>query len=381
MIYLDNASTTKPCAEAIEAVTNVLSNTFGNPSSLHRLGVEAEKVVTEARKSLAAALVCEPDCIYFTSGATESNNTAILGVATNYGKRRKKIITTTIEHPSVAETVTRLENQGFEVVRIAPDEQGEITPEAILSQVDDKTCLVTCMLVNNENGYILPVRKVFSEIKRNYPEVITHCDAVQGFMKVPFKAKLLGADIISVSGHKINGPKGIGALYIKKGVRVSPLITGGGQERKQRSGTESVPLIAGFGASVRKRMSDLTDRFEYCETVKAYFLERIQENKNIVSLCPQNSSPYIISIAVPGVKSETMLHFLESKDIFVSSGSACSKGAKSKVMAQFNTADKYLDFVLRLSISHETTTKDIDEVIEAINQGCQSLIHVNIMSL
>lgn len=376
MIYLDNASTTKPCKEAIDAITAALTDNFGNPSSLHKLGVQAEKIITKARKTIAAAIVCDPECVYFTSGATESNNLAINGIAESYGKRKNKIVTTAVEHPSVSETISKLESKGFEVVRIFPDSKGEITADEIVSAVDENTCLVSCMLVNNETGTILPVKKAFSQIKRNYPKVITHCDAVQAFMKIPIKARQLNADLISLSGHKINGPKGIGAIYINKSVRVVPQITGGGQERKQRSGTESVPLIAGFGASVKKHMQNITSRYEYVQGIKSYLLEKVADSKDITALSSEDASPYIIVLAVDNIKSETMLHYLESREIYVSSGSACSKGAKSKVLKAFNVAEKYLDSVLRISINEETTQEDIDILIETIKEGSKNLIHI-----
>ncbi len=373
MIYLDNAATTKPCVEAISAVTDTLTNTFGNPSSLHKLGIEAEKVVTNARRIIASALVADPDCVYFTSGATESNNLAINGIIENYGKRRKKIIISATEHPSVAEPIKRLEEIGFEVVRIMPNPNGEIEYESIISQLDDRTCMVSCMLVNNETGAIFPVKRAFTYIKRNYPEIITHCDAVQAFLKIPFKANQLFADVISISSHKVYGPKGVGAIYVKKGIRLAPQINGGGQERKMRSGTESVPLIAGFAAAVETKMQSVSQRLDNAEAKRKYLIELLDVLKGVTVLSRPDSSPYIVTIAVEGIKSETMLHFLESRDIYVSSGSACSKGKKSEVLRAFNVSNKLLDYALRISFSDDTTTKDIDTLIEAISDGQASL--------
>ncbi len=369
MIYLDNAATTKPSEQSVSAIMNILSNNFGNPSSLHRLGVEAEREVTKARKIIAAALVADPECVYFTSGATESNNLAINGIAENYGKRRKKIITTAIEHPSITEPIKCLEELGFEVVRIQPDPNGEIEYESIISQVDDRTCMVSCMLVNNETGAVLPIKKAFTYIKRNFPEVITHCDAVQAFMKIPFKANQLFADVISISAHKINGPKGVGAIYIKKGIRIAPQMNGGGQEKKIRSGTESVPLIAGFGAAVEEKIQTVSQRLDYVQELKSYFLEVVDVLKGITIISSPDASPYIVNFAVEGIKSETMLHYLESRDIFVSSGSACSKGKKSEVLKAFNVNEKLLDFSIRISFSDKNTKEEIDALIEAIADG------------
>lgn len=373
MIYLDNAATTKPSEQSVSAIMNVLINNFGNPSSLHRLGVEAEREVTKARKIIAAALVADPECVYFTSGATESNNLAINGIAENYGKRRKKIITTAIEHPSIAEPVKRLEEFGFEVVRIQPDPNGEVEYESIISQVDNRTCMVSCMLVNNETGAVLPIKKAFTYIKRNFPEVITHCDAVQAFMKISFKANQLFADVISISAHKINGPKGVGAIYIKKGIRVAPQMNGGGQEKKIRSGTESVPLIAGFGAAVEEKIQTVSQRLDYVQGLKSYFLNVVDVLKGITIISSPDASPYIVNFAVEGIKSETMLHYLESRDIFVSSGSACSKGKKSEVLKAFNVNEKLLDFSIRISFSEKNTKEEIDALIEAIADGQATL--------
>ena len=371
MIYFDNAATTAPCLETCHAVALGLKN-FGNPSSLHSLGLDSEKLVTKARKSIADSLGCDEGEIYFTSGATESNNTAIFGAAKKFGKRKKKIVTTAIEHPSVAEPCGVLEEQGFEVVRISPDVNGEISAKDIVSAVDDDTFLVSIMLVNNENGCVLPVEKAFSIIKKRYPDVITHCDCVQAFMKIPVKVKKLNADIISLSGHKIHGPKGVGALYIKRGVKIPSLVYGGGQEKNFRSGTESVPLICGFGAAVQKLENTLDKRFEYVKSLQEYLFEKCEMNGIHIN-SSENSSPYVNSIAVENLKSEVLLHFLEQKDIYVSSGSACSKGKKSNVLKSFGVKDKYLDSTIRISFCADNTKEEIDKLVEEIENARKSL--------
>ncbi len=368
MIYFDNASTTRPCCEAVAAVTGALNDNFGNPSSLHRLGVEAEKAVSAARKVISSALFCEEDNVYFTSGATESNNLAVTGTAESYGKRKKRVVIGGGEHPSVAAPAQRLEKLGFEVVRVSPERLSEA--------VDENTCLVSCMLVNNETGMIFPVEKEFAAIKRKHPEIVTHCDAVQAFLKIPFKVKALNADIVSVSGHKVYGPKGIGAVYIKKGIRPSPLIVGGGQERAVRSGTESVPLISGFGAAAKRYMGDIPKRFEYVSGLKKHLVDALSSASDTVVISPDNSSPYIVSVAVLGYKSEIMLHFLEDKGIYVSSGSACSKGKKSSVLKELGADEKLLDFILRISFSHENTTDEIDSFISALKMGQSELLKI-----
>ena len=276
MIYFDNAATTKPCEESIKAVRGALQTNWYNPSSLHGLGLKAEQTVSLSREIIAKALDTDSECIYFTSGATESNNLAIFSTAKTLGRHKKKIVTTKIEHPSVLQPIRYLEVNGFEIVYITPNKSGEINPADIVSAVDDNTCLVTCQLVNNETGYILPVAKAYKAIKRLYPRVITHCDCVQGFMKLNISASSLNSDLISLSGHKIYGPKGVGALYVKKGVRVLPVNHGGGQEKGVRSGTEAVPNIAGFGTAVEVFSSSIDERYEKMCELSSYLYRQTE---------------------------------------------------------------------------------------------------------
>ena len=375
MIYFDNAATTAPSEKACKAVSEGLM-CFGNPSSLHRLGLNAEKLLDIARDNIASVLGVQEHEIYFTSGATESNNTAILGAARKFGKRKKRIVTTSVEHPSVSEVCTRLENDGFEVIRVSPGTDGKINAADIINSVDDNTFLVTCMYVNNENGFILPVEKAFSVIKKKYPDVITHCDCVQAFLKLPIKAKKLNADLISLSAHKIHGPKGIGALYVKKGVNIPAFIVGGGQERAFRSGTESVPLICGFSAAVKELSENIDRRYEYAKSLQTYLFDRCSEFDNIHINCDSNCSPYVNSIAISNIKSEVLLHFLEERDIFVSSGSACSKGKKSSVLKNFRVAENYLDSTIRISFSKDNTKFEIDSLIEAFVDANKKLCKI-----
>lgn len=374
-IYLDNAATTRPCEPAVSAVFQNMVEDYGNPSSLHKLGLAAEQNVTEARKAVAAALVCDPQCVTFTSGATECNNTAIFGAAKNYGKRKKKIVVSAIEHPSVAEPIKYLEEkEGFEVVRIKPTRGGEISAEDFIDAVDENTCLASCMLVNNETGAIQPVRRIFSKIKRNFPECVTHCDAVQGFMKMPIKSAEIFADIIVVSGHKVHAVKGVGAMYIRKGIRIAPLLLGGGQEKNLRSGTESVPLIAGFGAAIRALMPTVGVAHENAEQISAYLLKKLSKLEYVtVNSTAENTSPYITNFSVEGIRSEIMLHYLESKDIYVSSGSACSKGAHSSVLTAMGVSDKLADSAIRVSICRTTTMGEIDVLVTVLQEGYQKL--------
>lgn len=376
MIYFDNAATTKPCAEAIETMCEALKTNWANPSSLHGLGLKAEQAVNAAREIIAKALGTDGECIHFTSGATESNNLSIFSAAKTLGRHKKKIVTTTIEHPSVSQPIKYLEENGFEIVRISPDECGEIKPADIISAVDDNTCLVTCQLVNNETGYILPIAKAYKAIKRLYPKVITHCDCVQGFMKLNITANSLNADLISLSGHKVYGPKGIGALYIKKGVRVLPVNYGGGQEKGIRSGTEAVPNIVGFGAAVEAFSSSIAERYERMYELCSYLEQQAECIDGVSVKRFSESSPYIVSVTVDNIKSETLLHYLEQRGIYVSSGSACSKGKKSDVLKAFHYNDKALDTTLRLSFSHENQKCEIDEFIKQIKNAKEELIKI-----
>ncbi|MBO6141528.1 MAG: cysteine desulfurase [Ruminococcus sp.] len=375
MIYLDNAATTKVCDEAKAAVMEGLE-AFGNPSSLHHLGVVSEEILNNARKTLAGSLGVKDKEIFFTSCATESSNTVIFGAAKACGKRRKKIITTTIEHPSVAAPINELEEQGFEVVRVSPDENGRITPESIISLVDKNTLLVSVMYVNNETGYILPVKEIFKGVKRANPDTVCHCDCVQSFMKLPFKAKDIGADCISLSGHKLHAPKGVGALYVKSGVRILPLMLGGGQESGFRSGTENVALINSFAAAVKKLEPTVMQRYETVLSLKKRLIAALSGKEGIAVNSGDDCSPYVISVSVERIKSETMLHFLESRDIYVSSGSACSKGKKSSVLKELKIPEKYLDSTIRVSLCAENTEGDIDAFVSALLEGQASLAKI-----
>lgn len=372
MIYLDNAATTKPSAAVCSAVMDGLEN-FGNPSSLHKAGLNAELSVSRSRETVASALGCTPEEIFFTSGATESNNTAIFGAYKAQGKRKKRVVTTTVEHPAVARPIDELEKLGCDVIRVAPDENGKFNARDIFSAVNDDTFLVSCMLVNNETGAILPIEKAFSMIKKKYPEVITHCDCVQGFMKLPVKTKKLCADMISVSGHKIYAPKGIGALYVRKGLHIPPLMLGGGQEKGFRSGTESVPLICGLGAAVSELMYNISENLEKMRELEKYLFEKCAENGEISVNYAEDKSPYVNSISVKDLKSEVLLHFLEEREVYVSSGSACSKGKKSGVLQEFRIPAQNLDTTIRVSFSVSSTKDDVDKLMEAIEQAQKKL--------
>lgn len=375
MIYFDNAATTMVMKEVADGVLYAMSEAYGNPSSLHKMGIDAERLVNFSKKQILSALSDSSGNVIFTSGATESNNTAILGLAKTYGRRKKRVVTTAVEHPSVTMPFEKLRELSYEVVTVYPDSHGEITAESLISAVDDNTCLISCMLVNNETGYILPVGQAFQKIKKLHPECYTHCDCVQGFEKLKISAKKLGADTVSLSGHKIYAPKGIGALYIKSGIRLSPMMLGGGQQNGLRSGTEAVPMIYGFGKAVEALTQSIDERFEKVSRLKALAEDRLTQLGGVV-LSHGEASPYILNVSIPGFKSETLLHYLESKDIFVSSGSACSKGKKSSILGAFGVDERLIDSVIRISFSAQNTEAEIDSLTKALYEGINTLARI-----
>jgi len=359
MIYLDNAATTKPCEETVAAVAETMRGCFGNASSLHKLGIEAEKIISGARKTIAAKLP-EGD-IFFTSGATESNNTAIFGACETYRRNGDKIVTTASEHPAAANPISKREERGMRVVRLAPKDHEDFE-QAIADAVDDKTVLVSCMAVNNETGFIIDTKRLYRLVKRKNEKTIVHVDAVQGFLKVP-----LDGDFISISGHKLHGPKGIGALFVRKGVRFSPLLLGGGQQKKLRSGTEPVELIAGLAAAVKSYRGN-AERFSQ---LKAHLVSRLEKLDGVKLNSDERCVPNIVSFSVKGVRSEIMLHSLEEKEIYVSSGSACSKGKSSGVLAAFGIPDSEADSTIRVSMCADTTEEELDILVENIKKGIE----------
>ena len=258
-------------------------------------------------------------------------------------------------------------------MRISPREDGRLYAADFVNACDENTCLISMMMVNNETGYILPVKETFTAVKRRFPDIVTHCDCVQGYMKLPIKVNTMCADIISLSAHKIHGAKGVGAIYIKKGVRVVPTVTGGKQEKGIRSGTESVPLIAAFGAAAEKLLPTISERFERTSTLKAHLLERLSGIEGVSVNSPEDGSPYVVNISAEGRRSEIMLHFLESREIYVSSGSACSKGQQSGVLGQFGIRDKRADSAIRISMTAETTEEELDRFAEALREGFEKV--------
>lgn len=375
-IYLDNCATTKVCAQAAEACMEAMIHEYGNPSSLHRKGLNAEHLMTAARKNIAAMLGCDPECIIFTGGATDSNNIAILGGISARKRAGKTIVTSAVEHPSVAGTVASLEEQGYTVKRISPREDGTFAAEDFIDAVDGDTVLVTFMMVNNEMGTILPYDRIIPAVRRKYPNVLIHMDGVQGFTKLPLNVKQLDLDLFSFSGHKLYAPKGIGGLYIKKGIRINPVEYGGGQERGIRSGTQSVPLIAAMGEALALCKKDGAAILKNYRERNAQLRALLAEMPQVVINSPEKGCPHVLNISVPGIPSEIMLHSLEEKEIYVSSGSACAKGALSSTLEAYGLPPERVRSALRISFSKDTTAEEISLFAEALKDTIDRLSRV-----
>ncbi len=364
IIYLDNSATTKPCKKAVEYMNKALTDNWGNPSSLHILGMNAEDIVNASRKSVAKMLSAKDSEIIFTSCGSEANNMALMSVLARKN-RGNRIITTTIEHPSVLETAKRLEGYGFEVVYLKPQNNGVISLDDLKAALNGKTLLVSIMLVNNEIGTIQPIEEAARLTKQLSPFAYFHTDAVQAFGKMPINAARLGVDMLTASGHKIHAPKGIGFLYKNQKCHIAPFITGGGQEDGMRSGTESVPLIASLQGAIED-LPNLQPSLQQMREIYNYAKELLSSDSDIVINSFDDGLPYILNISIPGYRSETLLHFLESREIYVSSGSACAKGNQSYVLKELGLADKLIDSMLRISFSHTTQKQDIDQLYEAL---------------
>lgn len=370
--YLDNSATTKPCKEAIEALNNTLTVNFGNPSSLYSLGMDAEDELTVCREAVAKKLSCRSDEIYFTSGGTEANNIALFGAARARRKRGKRIVTTAIEHPSVGETVKALEAEGFEVIYLAPDKSGVIPDSEIEKAITPDTVLVSIMLVNNEVGSIQNVRLAAEIIKAVGAPALLHTDAVQAFGKLKISPSALGVDLLSASGHKIHAPKGIGFLYIKKGVHIAPVVFGGGQQSGIRPGTEPVPAIAALGAAV-KALPEVGTAYDKMRELNLYAREKLSGIEGVVFNSSEAALPYLINFSLVGFRSETVLHFLERMNIFVSSGSACAKGGTSPTLSAMKLSSDRIDSAIRISFSRYTEKCDIDRLCEGLGEAALKL--------
>lgn len=369
MAYLDNSATTKPDKAVADKIYEMLTVNFGNPSSFHKEGLNANLELRAAREKIANALSCESEEIYFTSGGTEANNLAILGAAEAGKRKGKRIVTTAIEHESVLQSVDELEKQDFEVIRLMPDKQGRITEQQVFDAVNSDTILVSMMYVNNEVGSIMPVKSIKKAVKRANAPALIHIDCVQAFGKLEVKPSKLGADLVTVTAHKIHGPKGVGALYLKKGTRILPRVFGGEQEKKLRPGTEAIPLIAGFGVAA-DLIPDLKKQSEKIKEINTYAKEGLLTVPGVKINSGDDASDYIINLFVPTfMTSQTVVQHLSSKyGVYVSNGSACAKGKRSHVLTAMKLDDKIIEKSIRVSFSRTTTKGDIDEFVNAIKE-------------
>lgn len=376
MAYLDNSATTRPCNECLKAVSNMLENNWGNPSSLHNLGINAMKEVILAHSIIADSLDVSKDEIIFTSGGTEANNMALFGAVKARKRLGKRIVTTAIEHESVLQCAQQLEKEGFEVIYLKPDKYGNISKEQLFNAVNKDTILVSMMYINNEIGSVLPVQSIARAVKKADSPALIHIDCVQAYGKMPINVKKLGVDLVTVSAHKIHGPKGVGALYVSKAANLTNQnfagSFGGEQERKIRPGTEAAPLIAGFGAAV-KELDVSKQQRDKIKELNIYTKEKLSKIDGIIFNSGENASPYIINIYVPTfMRSQTILQELSSNyNVYVSNGSACAKGKKSHVLSAMGLSNETLDKSIRISFSRHNTKEEADLLVNALTELIQ----------
>ena len=373
-VYLDNAATTRVCPEAADIAYKTMLETYGNPSSTHTKGREAKAVLDNARKQLAAALDCAPGEVYFTSCGSEGDNWAIINGAESMRRKGLHIISSEVEHDAVRKSMDELKRRGFEVTMLKPESDGSISPEAVAAALRPDTVLVSLMMVNNETGAVTDIAAVAKALKKAKSIALLHTDAVQGFMKVPFSAKRLGADMITVSGHKIHAPKGIGALYIKTGVKIKPYIIGGAQESGLRAGTEAMPQIAAFGKACELAKASMNDATERMAQLRQYAAGRI------VAEMPEaviigGGATHILSVSLPGWRSEVLMNFLEARSVFVSRSSACKKGGRSHVLEAMGLPAEVIDGAVRISLSRYTSKDELDELCSALKDAHDTLAH------
>nr|WP_297174945.1 cysteine desulfurase family protein [uncultured Agathobaculum sp.] len=373
MHYLDNAATTRVLPEAAEAAVRTMCEGFGNPSSLHRLGIEASHLLENSRRTVAASLGCLPEETYFTSCGTESTGISLHGAAHLHRHKKGRVITTAIEHAATRNTCKQLAAEGFDVVFLAPDETGHVTPEALEDALTADTILLTCQLVNSEIGTMQPVDVLGARLKAKAPGALFHIDAVQGLCRVPLEPKKWQCDLMSVSGHKIGAPKGVGALYIRKGLRLPPLLTGGGQEKGIRPGTEPLPNIAAFAKACEIRMAHFDEDNARVSALSTYLRTQVAEKLPDAVWNGRSDVPHVVNLSIPGCKSEVMLRVLEGDEVYVSSGSACSKGRQSEVLRALGLSKARTDSALRISFAPSNTKEDVDAFIAAVLKGIKML--------
>lgn len=374
-IYLDNAATTRVCPEAAEAALRMMTEVYGNPSSTYKLGREAKAAVDTARRQVADALGCATDEVYFTSCGSEGDNWALISGARLMRRQGKHIISSAVEHDAVRRSLDFLEKEGFEITRLQPDARGAVSATQVRQALRADTILVSLMMVNNETGAVTDIAEIARMLKAESARALLHTDAVQGFLKVPFRAKTLGADLITISGHKIHAPKGVGALYIRSGLKLPPYIFGGGQERGIRAGTEATPQIAAFGAAAAIGEAKMADATAEMARLRAHAVNRLTaEVEDLVVI--GGGAPHILSISLPGYRSEVLMNFLEAREIYTSKSSACKKGGRSHVLEAMGLPSNVIDGALRISFSRFTTQQDVDALCDALREAKQSLFPV-----
>ena len=371
--YLDNAATTKVSAAVMEKMNQVFLNDFGNPSSMHQKGMDAELYIREAKKQIADTLKCEPSELVFTSGGTESNNMALIGTALANKRAGKHIITTRIEHASVYQPLLFLEELGFNVTFAPVDEDGRVKIDELVEAVTSETILVSVMYVNNEIGCVEPIAEIAKRIKEKNPKVLFHVDAIQAYGKMKIQPAKEGIDLLSVSGHKIHGPKGSGFLYIKNKTKIKPILHGGGQEKGMRSGTENVPAIAGLGQAAKDMYANLEANRKHLFALKERLAERLSKVEGVtLNGIPEEgilaTAPHVLSVSFAGIRSEVLLHALEEKEVYVSSGSACSSNHPdiSGTLVAIGVKKELLDATLRFSFSVTTTIEEVDYAADCV---------------
>ena len=372
--YLDNSATTKVCPEAAEAAMLAMTEIYGNPSSTHTKGREAKQLLDKSRKQVADALGCTAQELVFTSCGSESDNWAILNGAELMRRKGMHIISSQVEHDAVRKSLDELERRGFEVTRLKPDDTGAIPVQTVMEALRPDTVLVTLMLVNNETGAVTDIGAIARAMKKAGSQALLHTDAVQAFMKLPFTVKSLGADLVSVSGHKIHAPKGIGALYIKNGVKLKPYLLGGGQENGRRAGTEAMPQIAAFGAACQAAREHLQENFERMAALRQLAIDALRRDiPELVVI--GGGAPHILSISLPGWRSEVLMNYMEAREIYVSKSSACKKGGRSHVLEAIGLAPKVIDGAIRIGLSRFTTQEDILALCAALKEARSKLAH------
>ncbi len=373
-IYLDNAATTRVCTEAADIAYKVMTDCYGNPSSTHTKGRDAKAYLDTARAQIASALGCSASEVYFTSCGSESDVWAITRGAESAARRGRHIISSAVEHDAVRKTLEELESRGFEVTYLSPEKDGSVSADAVKATLREDTILVTLMMVNNETGGITDIAAIAKMLKGCGSKALLHTDAVQGFMKVPFSAKKLGADMISISGHKIHAPKGIGALYIKTGVKIKPLIRGGAQEGGMRAGTEAMPQIAAFGKAAEIAFSGMKDNCDTMASLRALAMSTICADIPEAQIIG-GGAPHILSVSLPGWRSEVLMNFLEAEGIYVSRSSACKKGGRSHVLEAMRLPAQVIDGAIRVSFSRYNTEDDVLALCSALKRAHDTLAH------